>query len=99
MSIPHRKKGLLSFQQCVLQLKMYLLLSIMVFTALTPNASLATTNPNNKLEVGKETVVYVTRTGEKYHRGSCRYLSKSKIETSLKDAQKNGYAACKVCKP
>lgn len=47
----------------------------------------------------KEYIVYITRTGEKYHRGSCRYLSQSKIEIKLKDAIKRGYGACKVCKP
>lgn len=43
--------------------------------------------------------VYVTRTGEKYHNDACRYLSKSKIETTLQDAKENGYTACSVCKP
>lgn len=42
--------------------------------------------------------VYITDTGEKYHRGSCRYLSHSKHAISLKDA-KRGYTACKVCRP
>lgn len=43
-------------------------------------------------------VVYVTRTGAKYHRGDCRYLHSSKIETKLADAKAN-YTACCVCKP
>jgi micrococcal nuclease len=42
--------------------------------------------------------VYVTRTGAKYHRGSCRYLSKSKIPISLKEA-KARYSPCSVCNP
>ena len=42
--------------------------------------------------------VYVTRTGGKYHRENCRYLAKSKIPMSLKDAAKK-YEPCKVCKP
>lgn len=42
--------------------------------------------------------VYVTKTGAKYHRDGCRYLSKSKIPMSLKDAAKK-YEPCKVCKP
>lgn len=45
------------------------------------------------------TVVYVTKTGEKYHKGNCRYLSMSKIEISLEDAVKIGYEPCSVCKP
>ena len=42
--------------------------------------------------------VYVTRTGEKYHRGDCQHLKKSKIPTTLTIATTN-YSACKVCKP
>ncbi len=37
--------------------------------------------------------VYVTRTGSKYHRRSCRYLRKSKIPMPLKEAAA-GYGAC-----
>lgn len=47
----------------------------------------------------KDAVVYITKTGEKYHRAGCRYLSKSQIKTTKKEAVKNGYGACKVCKP
>jgi hypothetical protein len=46
----------------------------------------------------REVVVYVTRTGEKYHRGSCRHLAKSKIPMTLEDARRS-YAPCKVCRP
>ena len=46
-----------------------------------------------------ETAVYVTKTGEKYHRSSCRYLSRSKIKTTLGEAKRRGYTPCKVCKP
>lgn len=43
--------------------------------------------------------VYVTKTGEKYHTDSCRYLKYSKIEIELDDAKNLGYEACLVCKP
>jgi hypothetical protein len=43
--------------------------------------------------------VYVTRTGEKYHRDGCRYLSRSRIAISLKDAVARGFGPCSVCKP
>lgn len=43
--------------------------------------------------------VYITNYGEKYHTGSCRYLSKSKIAISKSEAIAQGYEACKVCKP
>lgn len=42
--------------------------------------------------------VYVTRTGSKYHRAGCRYLSKSKIPMPLEDARKQ-YGPCSVCGP
>lgn len=43
--------------------------------------------------------VYTTKTGEKYHKSSCRYLKYSKKETTIKKAKALGYLACKVCKP
>ena len=46
-----------------------------------------------------DATVYVTNSGKKYHRGSCRYLSKSKIPISKTDAGNQGYGACSVCKP
>ena len=42
--------------------------------------------------------VYVTRTGKKYHRGSCRYLRRSRIPMKLK-AAKLRYGPCSVCLP
>ena len=63
-----------------------------------------TTNNKSDTEQGKVVessteVVYITNTGEKYHKGSCRYLSNSKIEIDLDEAIDKGYEACKVCKP
>ena len=43
--------------------------------------------------------VYVTKTGKKYHKETCRYLNNSSIELSLADAIEKGYTACSVCKP
>ena len=45
-----------------------------------------------------ETIVYVTETGTKYHRGTCRHLAKSKIEMPLSRAMSN-YSPCGTCKP
>lgn len=45
----------------------------------------------------RECVVYVTRTGERFHHGSCRYLRQSKIRISRAQALKAGYTPCKVC--
>jgi len=45
------------------------------------------------------TVVYITKTGAKYHREGCSSLAKSKIAISLEDSTKRGYGACKLCHP
>jgi endonuclease YncB( thermonuclease family) len=45
-----------------------------------------------------EGAVYVTRTGSKYHRLSCQYLRRSRIQVSLQDA-KQSYDPCSVCRP
>jgi len=43
-------------------------------------------------------IVYVTRTGTKYHLDHCRYLRKSRTPMSLAKAQPQ-YAPCSVCRP
>ena len=43
-------------------------------------------------------VVYRTRTGKKYHRSGCSYL-KSKIETTVSEAQAMGLGPCSRCNP
>jgi len=49
-------------------------------------------------EHNRETV-YITKSGNKYHKDGCKYLSKSKIPISVSEAQEKGYSACSVCKP
>ena len=49
-------------------------------------------------EAPRTQIVYITRTGAKYHRGSCRYLNGSKIPISLEKA-KQSYGPCSVCRP
>ena len=44
-------------------------------------------------------VGFITRTGEKYHEGSCAHLRSSKIPIALSEAKKRGYTACHVCHP
>lgn len=43
--------------------------------------------------------VYITKSGEKYHLAGCRYLSKSCIKTTLKEAVNKGFDHCSVCNP
>lgn len=56
----------------------------------------AATKP--KAEQKSSVVVYVTDTGNKYHRAGCRYLKSSSHAISLEEARKS-YEPCKVCKP
>jgi methylphosphotriester-DNA--protein-cysteine methyltransferase len=46
-----------------------------------------------------DTIVYITKTGEKYHTGQCSSLRKSKIEITLGNAVSRGYGPCSRCKP
>jgi hypothetical protein len=44
------------------------------------------------------TIVYVTRTGQCYHRAGCSSLSRSKIPMDLNEAKKR-YRPCSRCNP
>ena len=46
-----------------------------------------------------EVMVFVTKTGTKYHLETCRHLRKSKRQLTLKEAKEKNYEACKTCKP
>lgn len=57
-----------------------------------------TTTAKVELYTNGDTVVYVTATGECYHRSGCSYL-KSRIETTLEEAIDDGYRRCSRCNP
>jgi micrococcal nuclease len=63
-------------------------------TAISPGASKTVVAPKTTEGV----TVYITRSGSKYHRDNCRYLSKSKKAITLAEASTR-YSPCKVCKP
>ena len=44
-------------------------------------------------------VVYITKTGKKYHLQNCRTIKGEAYKISLSEAKQKGYTACKVCKP
>jgi hypothetical protein len=46
----------------------------------------------------EDPTVFVTKTGDKYHKDGCRSLARSKIPMKLREAVKQ-YGACLVCKP
>lgn len=45
----------------------------------------------------KKEIVYITRTGEKYHEADCFHLRKSKFGIDLEEAKNKGYTPCKNC--
>ena len=71
-------------------LKKTFLIIMVIFTFLLSPFSAFAENGN--------TIVYITRTGQCYHRDHCSYL-KSRIETTLSSAVASGYRACSRCKP
>lgn len=64
-----------------------------------PAASQTSVKEEPKPAETKEIIVYITKTGSKYHRAGCRYLKKSSIPISLKDAKAKGYSPCSACNP
>lgn len=55
-------------------------------------------NDNSSISDNQSEVVYRTNTGKKYHRSGCSYL-KSKIETTVSEAQAMGLGPCSSCNP
>jgi hypothetical protein len=72
---------------------------VTVPTSVNLNAKAAVKSVFQGRYTPNEETVYVTKTGNKYHRGSCRYIKKSKIAMTKTEAQKKGYKACTACKP
>ncbi len=73
---------------------------VFVLSLLSPVALPIAAQQKQAVQRSNQTqTVYITRSGKRYHRDGCRYLSMSKIPISLKDAKANGYTPCKVCHP
>ena len=67
------------------------------------NENLEIKNTNETISENKinetEKIVYIAKTGKKYHLENCRTLRGDKEAVDLNEAIKNGYEACKICKP
>lgn len=57
----------------------------------------ATVAPEELSSYTDEHVVYVTRSGEKYHEAGCSYLSESSIPVTLEQALLEGREPCSRC--
>jgi len=64
--------------------------------ALLVSPSTQTQEPSSQ---NNEQIVYITNTGNKYHRAGCRYLSESEIPIEKSEAISEGYTPCSVCNP
>jgi micrococcal nuclease len=65
----------------------------------TPTVSTEPTISSKTSTQGEDIIVYVTKTGKKYHLSSCSYLSKSAVPMKLSDAKAQGFAPCSKCNP
>jgi len=57
-------------------------------------------NPPNGVQPGPVSAgetVYITKSGSKYHRAGCQYLSRSSIPISRSEAERRGYSPCSRC--
>ncbi len=54
--------------------------------------------PEARPSAGQDDTVFVTRSGRKYHKEGCRFLSRSKIPMKRNEAVEQ-YEPCGVCKP
>ena len=67
------------------------------------NEDLKIKNANETVSENKinetEKIVYIAKTGKKYHLENCRTLRCEKEAIDLNEAIKNGYEVCNVCKP
>ena len=52
-----------------------------------------------KPKADDSTIVYITKTGKKYHRANCSNLRQSKIPITLKEACERGFSPCLRCNP
>lgn len=73
------------------------LLLLLVVAGIAPAADVPAKEPaTDTTEQATTAEVWVTRTGNRYHRATCRY---AKIPSTRKDAIKRGLTPCQVCNP
>ena len=69
-------------------------------TAVITTIAQTTKNEHTTKTHNEETTyVYVTPTGKKYHKSTCRTINEAKNALICEAAKEKGYDACKVCKP
>ena len=69
-----------------------------LFVLATPITSSVTAGQQpDSTQQKKECVVYVTKSGKRYHKAGCSSLRYSKIALARSAAVKRGYTPCKRC--
>jgi competence protein ComEC len=81
--------------------RFFILIALFAVTSLTllGGQNRAALSPAQGSTTPQAVTVYVTKTGNKYHRLGCRYLRNGGSPMALKDAKAKGYTPCKVCSP
>lgn len=64
-----------------------------------PAAKAAPAEPTDTADNKSAIIVYVTKSGKKYHRKTCHHLRKSSRAITLAEALEKGYTPCRSCKP
>lgn len=59
----------------------------------------ATKQTTVNLTTNADETVYITNSGNKYHKEGCKSLKKSKKAIKKSEAIKEGYEPCHICKP
>ena len=71
-----------------------------LYSSLKPTEYHTPTTVNESLPDAEEIPVFITPTGDKFHRETCSSIKHSDLtETTIADAIKTGYGACKICRP
>ncbi len=67
----------------------------------TPTQAIVTQKPvvETKETEKAERIVYITKTGEKYHTKYCMHIKLSRIEVTYDEAIRRNYTPCSVCNP
>lgn len=82
----------------LLMKKLFFILCLLSFVGLTGFKKHLPKNDNHHT-ISKESIVYITKKGKRYHKVSCFNLNKERIEIDKAKAKEMGYSACPVCKP
>jgi hypothetical protein len=79
-------------------LKRFVYAVLLLFALVTPTPQpVAAASPPASPMQRMECTVYVTRTGERYHKAGCGYLRYSQAPMSRSEAIRRGYTPCKRC--